>query len=1412
MVDYLAFVYGGLSEPSGNALKDGESLADQCLRRLNAVDSKDKFPPRLLILLASPAYLDQQKAEQLLKGVCKTFNQTREKIELIGSSVGGVFFNQQVHPNGALLVCLASKLIEANVAYGANARQNPKGAITDLLSDLELDPSRQIDPNPLANRLILTFLPGCSQDASNEGFYPAPELHSRLYEGVQARITLIGGVSSANDPSRKTDGLQFAGQQVLRDSVVAASIVTGVPVGVSLNDGLLSTGKILRVTKLDADKRTVLEFNGYSPREQLGPAGGDLMLAKFSADDERIVDIPLLTADGAVQLLRQPKLNDYFEVLERQPASKIFKITQDGITQAKRRVFVERPIASLLFPCRAYIPRHENSVLNVETALAQIEKDLENGPCVGGFFDGALGVDETGRSRLINGGVGYVIFGDEIRERTALYKGVSALTEHEPKVLAGSESELTPASIYEAIDNALNIVDETGFPGAMISLVRFNLDRTSNEAKEFIIAYKAVGPRFLKIVDHTQRPCEGDDILAIVFREKKARFIPDSRSEDSHCDQEAIKLSGLISQYVLPLKGLGNTVLATLQVDVGDLSRLSEEDFCKTEKARMLDCFAEVIGASINRIASAIENNIMGRLDAALKNSLSDSLSDISVHEGLDKFIKAAGEAFGAERGHLWLVRLDDSAEASTDQILILETGFGVDDEPEKKSWREIHVNNFSPICCAFLSNDPQIVNDVSNDRAWQTMLEGIPREAELFKSLSRIKSYAAVAFKDEQGESLGAVSFCSTEPWFFLGFHRNALEVLAERIGFLVEHLRAKIRLKFLSDVSPRLAERNLSEAETILQNVTDDFRLALKADVASLYLWDQDRKKYILRAQSNWDDDGWVHAASYSKVSGWIGVTAINKEPFHVADLYKYYVEQGYNRPDGRYAKYMFGQPLSETFTVEAIGLPLRIGLKKTDKFGVLTLYRRVKKEETNGFATTDIQLLQKGAYNAAGLVNAVLRHREDMWEKEEDKRRQEVYEAINSSDDDESFEAKVCCEVIKQFHAAEVAFYRVVESDIVKSPSWITGYRRRPGTEEAEKMGVAPAEHLKIIKKSTRSTRNKRLYQVASERRKLKKREREDPEAAKLEKLVEQVCIPLLGDNKYLAALVVRWRLSPKIAFSPEVQHNAAHLQRLGHIIGSAYLRRRMKRQAEQSQLAVQTAGIYVFQHAHRLGNAIQGLYSIAQTIRSARNESERAIKVTELETTATNNIKDIEWIVNLGELVQNPAREPLSLYDLIQESWQEVVVSGDQTDALAFSIDREITVIADPKLTKEVFINLMNNAMEAMKSKKEQTGGMTRLRVNAVVSENEEIVKITFKDNGVGMTPQQIDDAEKGFVPTKRQYLNIRHKGVGVLISRYLLRVQGGSLLYKSALGEGTEAIVTLPHLQIGRRRNGMANAD
>ena len=85
--------------------------------------------------------------------------------------------------------------------------------------------------------------------------------------------------------------------------------------------------------------------------------------------------------------------------------------------------------------------------------------------------------------------------------------------------------------------------------------------------------------------------------------------------------------------------------------------------------------------------------------------------------------------------------------------------------------------------------------------------------------------------------------------------------------------------------------------------------------------------------------------------------------------------------------------------------------------------------------------------------------------------------------------------------------------------------------------------------------------------------------------------------------------------------------------------------MKQRAERSKQAVQTAGLYVFQHAHRLGNAIQNLYRIANSIRLAPDEELRNTRIKQLEAIAEDYIDQLNRVFNLGETIQNPAQEPI-----------------------------------------------------------------------------------------------------------------------------------------------------------------------
>src|SRR5262249_2518682 len=158
--------------------------------------------------------------------------------------------------------------------------------------------------------------------------------------------------------------------------------------------------------------------------------------------------------------------------------------------------------------------RYKNIGLEIERLLRNTEERL-GVITVGGFVDGEMGVDETARSLFGNGGVAGLIFGDEVRRRSLSHRALGALAKN-GKAMTGTED------IEEAIRKALEIVVETGFPGAKLWLVQ------RNRSEKFVVAKGHIGKRFEKTKGSAPRPLMAHNILAIAARERKSFFIRDS--------------------------------------------------------------------------------------------------------------------------------------------------------------------------------------------------------------------------------------------------------------------------------------------------------------------------------------------------------------------------------------------------------------------------------------------------------------------------------------------------------------------------------------------------------------------------------------------------------------------------------------------------------------------------------------------------------------------------------------------------------------------------------------------------------------------------------------------------------------------------------------------------------------------
>ena len=114
------------------------------------------------------------------------------------------------------------------------------------------------------------------------------------------------------------------------------------------------------------------------------------------------------------------------------------------------------------------------------------------------------------------------------------------------------------------------------------------------------------------------------------------------------------------------------------------------------------------------------------------------------------------------------------------------------------------------------------------------------------------------------------------------------------------------------------------------------------------------------------------------------------------------------------------------------------------------------------------------------------------------------------------------------------------------------------------------------------------------------------------------------------------------------------------------------------------------------------------------------------------------------------------------------------------------DEDIYINADYNRLKQVFLNLLKNAIEAKEEKKKEK----KITVN--LESDNKFMKIIIEDNGIGMDKDTLESVSKMFFTTKK-----KGSGLGVSLSKEIIEQHNGSIVYNSVKGEGTRVIVTLP---------------
>jgi PAS domain S-box-containing protein len=215
------------------------------------------------------------------------------------------------------------------------------------------------------------------------------------------------------------------------------------------------------------------------------------------------------------------------------------------------------------------------------------------------------------------------------------------------------------------------------------------------------------------------------------------------------------------------------------------------------------------------------------------------------------------------------------------------------------------------------------------------------------------------------------------------------------------------------------------------------------------------------------------------------------------------------------------------------------------------------------------------------------------------------------------------------------------------------------------------------------------------------------------------------------------------------------------------------------------------------AHELNNPLATVTLRIESILQrtpADDPRRRALEIVEQETKRMSDL-----VANLLQFSRR-GEEKISTVDIREELMKAVELIHHYLRKQQVSVVQELaadtpTIFADRQKLRQVFLNLLTNAGDAMPQ-----GGTLTLRCSPAALDNGELaVQIEFADTGSGIPVEHLEKVQEPFFTTKEEG---KGTGLGLAICRRVLQEHHGTLQILSEVGRGTTIRLKLP-LRTGR---------
>jgi signal transduction histidine kinase len=209
------------------------------------------------------------------------------------------------------------------------------------------------------------------------------------------------------------------------------------------------------------------------------------------------------------------------------------------------------------------------------------------------------------------------------------------------------------------------------------------------------------------------------------------------------------------------------------------------------------------------------------------------------------------------------------------------------------------------------------------------------------------------------------------------------------------------------------------------------------------------------------------------------------------------------------------------------------------------------------------------------------------------------------------------------------------------------------------------------------------------------------------------------------------------------------------------------------------------------SHHIKNIMQGLKSGGEILNMGLGDKDDQLVQKGWRIVQKNQAKIADLVMDMLSYSKDrePAIEETDLNELVREVLE--VVSSKARDLnvkLESKLDAVPATPVDPQGLHHALLNIVTNALDAVDDRPD-----ARVVVTTALESGGGWVDIIVQDNGTGIAPDKLADIFKPFVSTK----GARGTGLGLPVSRKILREHGGDILVKSIADKGSRFVLRLP---------------